>query len=170
MSTLLLLSPAARRVSLCSLLRQGTIEFSRIPSSDGQILEYIGRSRAARDNAVLRSRTSLVMVTARGLRAPVYLAPRHQARQRAWSASRQPSFSIDRTCEAGQLSPARTTRTRPPSLINTCEHTSLSTGTTVRSVSGRQSSVMSTSPGKICQVEPSSSSTTWLSECDRIFI
>src|ERR1700687_593328 len=40
-------------------------------------------------------------------------------------------------------------------------------GTTESSFSGVQSRVMSSSPGKICHREPSSSSTMWLSEWDR---
>jgi hypothetical protein len=60
------------------------------------------------------------------------------------------------------------TRTFPPT--SAWEATSSSIVTTESSVSGFQPSVTSRSPGKICHREPSSSSTTWLSEWDRIFI
>jgi len=62
------------------------------------------------------------------------------------------------------------TRTRPPAPISACELTSSSMGTTESSVSGVQSRVRSRSPGKICHREPSSSSTMWLSEWDRILM
>ena len=49
-----------------------------------------------------------------------------------------------------------------PALTRAWELTSSSMRTSFRSVSGRQFSVMSRSPGKICHFDPSSSSTRWL--------
>ena len=81
-----------------------------------------------------------------------------------------PSLRMDFTSLTGQLSSAGITRTRPPAPISACELTSSSMGTTESSVSGVQSRVRSRSPGKICHREPSSSSTMWLSEWDRILV
>src|ERR1700688_1609299 len=77
---------------------------------------------------------------------------------------------MDFTSLTGQLLSAGITRTLPPAPVSACELTSSSVGTIESSVSGFQPRVRSRSPGKICHREPSSSSTMWLSEWDRILM
>src|SRR5579883_218917 len=73
---------------------------------------------------------------------------------------------------SGHRSPSGRTRTRVPSsaLISAWEAISSLISNSLNCVLGSQVSVWSMSPGKICQVEPSSSLTMWLSECSRIFM